>query len=241
MKYLLVFSLFVLSFHSSVFAQEQSPDARTDYDNVCKYVMNEYGFDQVLVNGIFYEDKYWRKIGHQFFLEDQLYNGTLIYRGNEYPGVKMKYDIYDQQLVLYLKLYNSLVWIVPINDFVTAFSLGNKFFSKYNFRGEPKFYQVVYDTGKLKCLYYWFKQKYDPDIYSKTNSCRFTDSEKKNYLVLNDSIMTYRNNRSFIEIFPVELKARIRQYIRDNQIRVTKSSDEELSELLARCNSLLYP
>lgn len=239
MKYLLVFLLFVLSFHVSVFAQEQSHDARADYNKLYKSVMDEYGFDQVLVNGIFYQDKYTRKVGHQFFLEDQLYKGTLIYRGKEYKEVEMKYDIFDQQLILFIKNNNSIAWIVPSNDFISAFSLGNKFFSKYNFQGEPKYYQVVYDKGKLKCLYYWFKQKNDSNTDSKSITCEFTDSKKKNYLSLNGSIITYRNNRSFFEIFPVEVKARVRQYLKYNHKKVIKSSDEEISELLAYCNSLL--
>ncbi len=66
MKSLFVLSLFVLSFHSTVCAQEQSHDAGIDYNMLYKSVVDEYGFDQVLVNGIFYEDKYWRKVGHQF-------------------------------------------------------------------------------------------------------------------------------------------------------------------------------
>jgi hypothetical protein len=239
MKYLLVFSLFILSFQFSVFAQEQSRDDRTDYEKLYKSILDEYGFDQVLVNGIFYKDRYGIKVGHQFYMEDQLYKGTLIYRGKEYKEVEMKYDIFDQQLILFIKNNNSIAWIVPSNDFISAFSLGNKFFSKYNFQGEPKFYQVVYDKEKLKCLYYWFKQKSDSYTNSKSITYEFTDSKKKNYLVLNGSVITYRNNRSFLQIFPVEIKIRVRQYIKDNHIKVTKSSDDEISGLLAYCNSLL--
>jgi len=239
MKSLFVLSLTVLFFHCSVWAQEQSHDTGMDYDDLIRSVMSEYGLDQVLVNGIFYEDKYLIKTGHQFYMEDQLYKGTLVYRGKEYQGIEMKYDIFDQQLILYIKHNNSLVRIVPLNDFISAFSLGNKFFSKYNFQGEPGFYQVVCDTEKLKCLYYWFKQKNDSNTNSKSISYEFTDSKKKNYLVLNGSIITYRNKRSFLEIFPLEIKALVRQYIVDNHIKVTKSSDEEISGLLAHCNSLL--
>ncbi len=148
MKFLLASLLLVIIFQLPVVAQQQSDEGRTDYKKLYKSVMDEYGFDQVLVNGIFYEDKYWRKIGHQFYMEDQLYKGAIDLKERNTQGIDMKYDIFDQQLILYVKHNNSLVRIVPLNDFISAFSIGNKFFSKYNFQGEPRFYQVVYDTGK---------------------------------------------------------------------------------------------
>jgi hypothetical protein len=239
MKYLFVLSLFVLSFHPSAFAQEQSQYPRTDYNKLYKSVMDEYGFDQVLVNGILYKDKYQRKIGHQFLLEDQLYKGTLVYRGKVYKGVEMKYDIYDQQLILCVNNNNLIAWIVPPNDFISDFSLGDKFFSKYKFQGEPRFYQVVFDTEKLKCLYYWFKQRGDSNKLNYSGYNEFTDSEKESYVILDGSLKNYKNNRSFTELFPNEIKARVREYIRSNHIKVAKSSDEKIKELLTYCNSFL--
>ncbi len=68
------------------------------------------------------------KLVTSFCLEDQLYKGTLIYRGKEYKGIDMKYDIYNQQVILYIKHNNSIAWIIPSNDFISTFSLGDKFF-----------------------------------------------------------------------------------------------------------------
>ena len=160
MKFLLASLLLVIMFQLPVVAQEQSDETRTDYNKLYKSFIDEYGFDQVLVNGILYEDKYWKKTGHQFLLNDQFNIGTLVYREKKYEGVEMKYDIYDQQLILSIINNNSIVRFVPQNDFISAFSLGDKFFSKYNFQNEPRYYQVVFETEKLKCLYYWFKEKH---------------------------------------------------------------------------------
>jgi hypothetical protein len=237
MKYLLVFFLFVLSL--SLYAQEQSHDARTDYYKLYKSVIDEYGFDQVLDNGFLYTEKYSRKFGHQFFMKDQLYNGTLVYRGELYKGIEMKYDIYDQLIVLSINNNNSIEWIVPHNDFISVFILGDKFFSKYNFGGVTRFYQVVNDTGKVKCLYYWFKQRSDSENINYLGFSEFTESEKENYLLLDGSLKKYKNNRSFTKLFPNEIKTRLMEYIRNNHINVTKSGDEKIKELLTFCNSIL--
>jgi len=239
MKNLYVFSLFVLFVSYSLFAQEQSHNGGTDYNKLYKSVIDEYGFDQVLDNGFLYIEKYTRKIGHQFFMKDQLYNGTLVYREEVYKAIEMKYDIYDQQLVLGLNNNNSIEWIVPHNDFISAFSLGDKLFSKYNFGGVSRFYQIVGDTGKVRCLYYWFKQRVDSNNINYLGFSEFTGNEKENYLLLDGSLKKYNNNSSFTKLFPNEIKARLREYIRNNHINVAKSSDEKLKELLTYCNSIL--
>jgi hypothetical protein len=233
-------SLILLGVFSSVFAQVKHTVKKPDYGQLYKYVTDEYGFDQVLVNGSLYTDKYWKKEGHQFFPEDQLYNGTLVFRGKEYKGLEMKYDIFDQQVIFYIKLNYLPVGVVPPDDFISAFSLNDKFFSKYNFRGVPRFYQVVFDTDKLKCLYYWSKHVQETgnggnsDYYYYV----FSDSERKGYLFIDGSFELYRNNRSFNDLFPQEVRPKIKQYLKTNYIKVSKSSDEKMKELLTYCQSL---
>jgi len=204
-------------------------------------VIDEYGFDQVLVNGVIFEDKYWKKVGHQFFQEDKLYTGSLMYRGKEYKRIEMKYDICNQQLILHIKHNYLMVEFVPSNDFISTFSLGDKIFSKYHFGDGPRFYQVVFDTEKLKCLYYWSKQVQETDngVNLSYYHHEFTDGEKKSYLKLNGSFEKYTNNRSFTDLFPQETKVMVRQYIKTNHIKVAKSSDEKLAELLTYCSYLL--
>ena len=239
MKYLLAFSLFVFSIHLSAFSQEQSQNTRNDYNALYKSVLAEYGFDQVLFNVVYYQYKYWRKIGHQYLLEDQLYSGTLVYKGEVYKGVDMKYDIFDQQLIICIKNNNSVSWIVPPYDFISAFSFDGKYFSKYIFGGVTKYYQVIFDKEKLKCLYFWFKQRVDSNKLNYSGYNEFTDSEKENFLTLGGTLKKYKNNRSFTEIFPDDIKVRVKEYIRNNNIDVAKSSDEKIKELMIYCNSLL--
>lgn len=241
MKTLPVLTLFLFSFHISIIAQAQSLQDTIDYGKLYESVIDEYGIDQVLVNGVIFEDKYFKKIGHQFFPEDESYTGTIIYRGKEYEGIELKYDICDQQLILVINHNNLTIRTVPSNDFISSFSLGDKTFSKYDFGDGPRFYQVVFDTEKLKCLYYWSKQVHITANSGNLDYFRheFSDSEKKSYLELNRSFEKFTNNRSFIDLFPPEIKVMVSQYIKKNHIKVAKSSDQKITELLTFCNSLL--
>jgi hypothetical protein len=239
MKFLLISFLLILDFPFSIYSQEQSSYIKTDFNELYKSIQDEYGFDQVLVNGIFYEDDLLGKIGHPFLLENRFYKGKLIFRGNEYRGIEMKYDIYNQQLLIFVTQNNSNVWIILPNEFISSFSFDEKTFVKFTFKREPKFYQVVCDSEKLKCLYYWLKYRYDSDHKRKFYSYGFTESARKSYLLLNDILLEYKNNSSFIRLFPQEIKYQIEGYIKSNRIKVNKCDDSIVRKLIIYCNSLL--
>ncbi len=240
MKYRLVASLLVFQLYYSAYAQEQSSNINADnYNEIYQSVLNEYGFDQVLVNGVFYGDRYREEIGHPFLVESKFSKGTLVFRERKYKGVEINYDIYEQQLVLYITHHNSIAWIIPPHDFISSFSIGDKFFTKQTFQNDQQFYQVIFDSEKLRCLYYWYKLRSDSDHKTNYNSYEFSDSRKKTFLLLNDEYVRYRDNRSFANLFPGEIKSEIRKYIKANGIKVAKSSDSDIIELISYCNSML--
>lgn len=239
MKYLLITYLLVFQVHNSVYAQEQSSYIKADFNEIYTSVLDEYGFDQILVNGVFYEDRYHEEIGHPFLIESEFSKGTLVFREKEYKSVEINYDIYEQQLVLYITHHNSIAWIIPPHDFISSFSIGDKLFVKYAFQNDPQFYQVIFDSEKLRCLYYWYKLRSDSDHKRNYNSYEFSDSKKKSYLLLNDEYMRYRDNRSFANLFPREIKSEIRKHIKAKGIKVAKSNDGEMLELIRYCNSML--
>jgi hypothetical protein len=98
---------------------------------------------------------------------------------------------------------------------------------------------MIFDTEELKCLYYWSKLRYDSDHKRYYNSFKFSDSERKTYLIVDDVIKKYGDNRSFVRLFPQEIQVRIKQYIKNNKIKVAKSSDVEIEKLVIYCISIL--
>jgi hypothetical protein len=237
MKITLISLLCLLTLCLSSNAQEQT-NTKAYWNALYQSVVNIYGFDQVLVNGIGYEDEYRGTEGNPFLYE-QLNKGSLVFREREYQGVDIKYDIYKQRVILYIQQNNSNTWIIPPNDFISAFHIGDQLFVKYSFQGEPRFYQVIFDTEELKCLYYWSKLRYDSDHNIDYNSSRFTDSERETYLFTGGVLKKYSENRSFVGLFPKESRVRIKQYIENNKIKVANCSDAEMKKLVTYCKTLL--
>lgn len=241
LKYLLLPILLSEVFFSPLSAQTQVKKDGIDFNELYKFVLEKYGFDQVLANGILFTDKYWKKEGHQFLGEDRLYSGKLVFRGKVYEGMEMKYDIVNQQLIVFIR--NNLLQqgIVPPHDFISGFSLEGRSFSKYDFQGEPRFYQVVYDSDKLKCLYHWSKQALETASSGnyKYYHFEFTENKRKSYLNTEGSFGLYRNKKTFISLFPHDMQSSIRHYMKVNHVNVSKTTDEKMIELLKYCNSLL--
>jgi hypothetical protein len=239
MNYFLFVLFCSLTTSFTVFSQGQIAKNITGYEALSKCVKDEYGLDQLLVNGRYYEDMYLKKVGHPFLLQEQLSEGSILYRGNEYARLQMNYNIYDQELVVLIENNNEKVKIVPLNDFVTTFSIHNKYFAKYNLEGEPKFYQVVFDSEKIRCLYFWSKRKNEFIKDNKYNYFEFSGVDCKRILVVNGKFATYKNNKSFIGLFPVNMKESLSQYLKNGKIKISMITDEEMVKLLEYCNTLL--
>jgi hypothetical protein len=236
--YLIIYSLFLLNTCIHSYAQESSYIINSTYWNeLYKSVENKYGFDQVLVNGACYEDKYQGKANHPFLSDNQLQKGTLVFRQREYPGVFIKYDIYKQQVILYIRYNNSIAWVIPPNDFISSFNLGDKSFVKYNYEGKPRFYQVVFDSEELKCLYYWSKLRDDHETDNNTSG--FSDAKRKNYLIMNHALYRYTNNRSFVGLFPQRSQILIKRYLKENKIKTAKGDDTEIRNMLSYCKAFI--
>lgn len=240
MKFLLIVLIALLFDHFPSLAQLQKTGTCLAYDNeFYQSVQETYGIDQVLVNGIFYEDLYPNKIGHPFLFEDEFYKGSLTFRGEEYTGIDLKYDLFGQQLVLYFQHDNSITWVIPPIDFISDFTINGSHFSKYKYRNESRFYQVVFDSEKIKCLYYWSKSRHDADRSGMFNKVEFKPNPRKNYLVLQGEFHKYRNNNSFINLLPKEIKPVVKNYLESHKIKVTRCTDDTMIGLLTYYCSLL--
>lgn len=234
----LCFILFVISF--SGYSQEWSPYIDNYYSELYNYIQTEHKSDQVLVNGLYYDNYYRNAIGHPFIFEDVFYKGTFVYQNKQYKGLDMKFDIYEHILLISYILNNRNIRFIPINDFISEFRLNEMYFKKYSFPGmAPEFYQVIADYDNIKCLYYWFKKRTESSHFRVITSYQFYKSEKTRYLVLDNELLKYRNKFSFIRLFPQEKRYEIRKYLKSENIKILKSDDDSIRKLIDYCHKCL--
>lgn len=200
-----------------------------------KYFDLSYGPDYNLINGIKYLYLYSNVDGHPFFAENQFYSGSLVMADKEYQNVYLKYDLYNQNMILqYSHFIGGTDQILLQNEFIHEFKIDGTLFRKYSFpETGTKFYQVV-TSGKIYCLYYWGK-----DLnYSTLSFYNFTPQKKVSYIVKNGNPYRFKSKKQFRRLFPVQHQKEIKQFIRKNKIRLKNESDGNMRRLLVFCNQL---
>ena len=218
--------------------QGQSRDTRS-VRHALELVKAEYGLDPVLVNGKYFEDIYRNDLGHPYLGRDEFQSGYLIIRDERTDTFRLKFNIYNQTLVVSTSGDKTAMTFIPPNEFITGFSIQEETFRRYIFEGgQQGFYHDICSGETLSCIYGWSKKAYD-SYHNKTfKALKFTDQRKKYYLVLDNKPLVFGSNRSFVKHFPDEHQKVIRHFMKENSIKLKKDPDA-LEELCAFCDELV--
>ena len=190
-----------------------------------------YGLDPLLYNGV----KYIYFLppgtgGHQYLQSPDYFTGSVTIKEETFDGITLNYDIYNQVLLLRYADDKGAFNIIEISkSWLKEFQLGNKYFKYLDLGDGLKFYQFL-GEGKIKLVYYWFKNL-NLDVGSSGNFT-FTPSFRSSFILKDNRLMPYRNKRGFIDIMGKEHKKEIKKHIRKHKIKLKKATDEEMTELI---------
>jgi hypothetical protein len=196
-----------------------------------------YGPDQHLINGIEYFNLHIHSSGHKFLDEDKFYKGRVTIDNKVYNEVLLKYDIFNQQLLLLIQHpLGGNKQIILNNLRVDEFEINGRIFHKYTFSGNGlQFYQVI-GNDEMACLYHFSKNEI-PRTLDRYTLSEFTDVKKKSYIYWQSALHEFKGTRSFLRIFP-DHQPQIKSFIRQNKLRVRKLSDPQMHRLIGYCNSI---
>jgi hypothetical protein len=230
-KISLITFLFIAGFTDS-FAQNQTI---LEYLAECE---RKYGEDLDLVNGEKYFYPYSNTDGDPF-LNPSVRSAAIHIKGKFFEGQKIRYDIYNQQLVLeYEDVYGGKSSLVIRNEWVESFSDGDREFRTINGPEESqRFYQLIHE-GQVSCYYSWRKD-YLLNLASGERSYYFTEPIRDSYLVLDDQFYSYRSNRTLLKILDKGLQKEVKLYLRQNGVNVKRSPDRQMNLLFKHINTLL--
>lgn len=198
-------------FSYSLSVNSQSIDNEMDYLN---------WFDQLigientqLSYGIVYREKY-NVINekHKFFLSSNFLKGYVMYDGESYYGVEMKYDIFEDEILLKLNgillLDKGKIDNFTINE--QKFTKISDEFSKKN--GIIGFYEIPLNTPLFKILIKHKKKKVKR-VGNKNIYFEFS-TENQFFLFCNDAYYPIKNSKNLVKVFP-EFKNEINNYSKE--------------------------
>ena len=220
-KSFLVFFFLIISGIIPVFSQPS---------DLSTYIHVKHGYDQNLINGILYYDKYKHVLNHPFYSGEKLLPGSIVLSGISYEDVQINYDIYSQYLILeYPVVSGSFYRIILSSEHTDAFHLDGDYFEKLilDDRG-PLFYQLIRVNG-LICYVHWKKNKV---FRSYQYIDYFTEPEQSCYLDYYGKLSPFSNRKNFVSLLSGVPKKEIKRYIRKNEIQLSDATPEQLEDLL---------
>ncbi len=223
----LVLVIFLVFFSKALFPQ----DSLKDLDQV-------YGLDQTLCNGKKYT--YIQppgSTGHPFLVSPAYFVGSVSLGPKCYRDVILNYDIFNQQLLLQYADAKGVLYVIEVSKaWLKGFSLGSKNFELLSEGREPGYFQVM-GKGSLRILYFWRKTLKTNDVIGSSNFV-FSAAIRDSYVLMDGKLKPYRTKRSLIRVFNPEQRPAIKSYMRKNKVKIRKSSDEVMEEMITFIGNL---
>lgn len=236
----IVFILFLFFIVTHSYSQENNLPQKEQFNEIYQYAEEKLGPDQLLINGNYHDYIYRNAAGHPFLFENEYTINDILFHDKEYKNVSTKYDIYEQSLILLSWQGNSPITTFLATEFLSEFTKETMYFKKYIFNGRaPGFYQVVAKTKEITCLYYWYKTRQKSRHNGTFSTFKFSETKHKTYLLINNNLLRYNNNKSFTHLFPEQIQKELILYLKSNNLRLKEVSDDEMFDILMYSKTLL--
>lgn len=186
-------------------------------------------FDQIIgientgiSNGVVYQEEYPSiNDKHKFFLSSNYLIANLNYEDEQYFGIEIKYDVFEDEILVKLNTYIQLP-----KDQISSFSINEHSFTNINDKIATKnnlegFYEILLKNSLFN-LYIKHKKKKLDRVGKKYNYYEFL-SENKYYLYYENSYHTINSRKDLIKIFP-EFQNEINKYS-NKQFRNSEKSN----------------
>jgi hypothetical protein len=231
--------IFLLSIANNIVNAQEDSAQHLLFSHLYSAAEKEYGIHQGLINGYLFEEENQNASGHPYLLNYYSNEGSVIYRGKQYTNLLLRYNVYDQRVLL-IYPYNDVEYKLHLQkEFINGFTIENKTFIKRAFGDskEAKFYQVIGADSPIKLLYFW--QKGLINVYANNSDNRmFSPVQKVTYILSNNELVSFKGNGSFTSKFPSKSKPAIKKYLRKNNTKVKHASDYEMELLIEFINTL---
>lgn len=234
------FTIFFFINTVSIHSQTNSSNKGT-YD----WFDNKIGDENTgIYNGIIYKEKF-RTLNnnHKFFLTSQFSKGNIIYNGQPYYNIEMKYDIYEDLLIVKLPNHSEYFIVQLINDKIDEFSINNNKFLKISGKHEvffnetiSGFYEISFQSKDLNLFKKHIKSRKERIVGNFVYS-KFKD-ESEHIIFFNDRYYKINSKKYLIKLFP-NLKKNIDNFYNSNKQLLNIDKDTFMTHLMEHISSLI--
>lgn len=197
--------------------------------------------DPLLVNGRIYRIFRSKAQGNPFLFSDEWYAGTIHIMQHEFNDREVKYDVYQDALILRIQNETANYTQIRLNEsFIDSFVMaGHRKFVRTKVFSSPKIetnYAEIIANDNISLIRTY--EKSFIEIYNNfTPDGSYGDLATKEFLIKDKKVVNVSKKRFFVRAFD-NYKNQIRRYMRKNDIKYRKASKMELIRLMDYCNEL---
>ena len=201
-------------------------------------VARTFGTDQELVNGIQFSNHYGRIDGHPYFLDERFRTGSVYVNNQLYEPVMLRYNLYSQKVEIeYRTIDGNLNQYMSVPELMPSFSMEGYQFRHMEFPGEVPGYYLEVSSGEHKGYIGWRKEL--RLSHSSSRDYEFTAEMVSYWMVLEGQPETFHNKRTFLEIFPPQMRSDLAGLLKQRKYSFKHPSVSEAMKMI-RAALLLY-
>jgi hypothetical protein len=226
-------ALLFLLFFSTTLIFSQTTDAEKA---VYKWFDAKVGPENTgILDGIAYRELYeTENDDHQFYASSSFQKGNITYNGQYYFDVDMKYDIYNDEIIVRIPAQTVTPTIQLIKKNIDKFSINNSEFILL----QGCFYEVLFKT-KILSLYKKHKKTSNKYYSGRFTFYHFNKSKDEYFLHLNNEYHEItKSKKSFIKVLP-EYKNEINSFYKSQDDLFKANYDSFVQELITLLNNKL--
>jgi hypothetical protein len=177
---------------------------------------------------------------HKFFESNDFQKGVLVYDGQLYNDVTLKFNIYDDLLLIYLQYEQRNLFFELFSDKVNNFEISDHKFSYIRAENDSSilgFYEIISEEGDFKI----FKKHIKNRTERRDKSLAYFEFYTANPAYVfeyNDEFHDLNKRRDLFSRFP-DHKKEIKDFYRDFKKQSRNNPDEFLERLAEKMNVLL--
>jgi len=193
-------------------------------------------YDQLLYSGVEWRPAMQMAAGNEFFLTSEALTGTVTIDGITFKDVRLKYDIFNDGIIVLWKTGSPIVIdSKKVDEFTVVYNgITRRFVNlRETYSGIRGFAEIMYqETSSVLAKHIKVVSK-NP---AAANYAEFRE-ETKYYLVLNGNCFQIKNRSSFLDLMG-EYEIPVRKFIRQKNIYFSPTSPEGFINAAAYYDSL---
>lgn len=233
-------SIVTFLFLSSIFSYSQDVSNQGEY---YKWFDSQISIENTsLNNGIRYKEKFRTKNGnHKFYLSAKFIKGDIVYDGQPFYDIEMKYDLFEDQIIINLPTQAGYSLFQLIKDHIESFNIEGTTFIKLADN------EVNNSTNTITGFYEISLQSPNLILYNKhlkirikflDNKVVFSEFKNKNeyYIYYQNSYFLIKRKSDLTKIFPLQKKI-ITSYYNSNKFLQKSNYDLFMIQLSEKISS----